>query len=257
MADGRRWVVRDALKLARRAKITPVVDGSGLKNTLERETIKYLAAHDLIKPVGDQNRKPRFLVVAAVDRFGMAETVVQLGYDHVFGDLIFAVKIPIPVRGLGTIKLLARTLLPILCRLPFENLYPTGDKQNKPTHRGQRWFEWADVIGGDYHFIGGNLSLPISPEDKPLAGKMIITNTTTAEDVEKLRLLGLSKLVTTTPRFAGRSSGTNVMEGVLVALSGKQPDELSEQDYRDLLVQLNWKPQVEYLQEPKAETLDA
>jgi hypothetical protein len=77
---------------------------------------------------------------------------------------------------------------------------------------------------------------------------MVITNTTTDEDVAKLRALGLEKLVTTTPRLDGRSPGTNVMEGVLVALSGKRPEELTEQDYLDLLAQLQWEPQVEYLQ---------
>jgi hypothetical protein len=79
---------------------------------------------------------------------------------------------------------------------------------------------------------------------------MVITNTTTEEDVAKLRGLGLTTLVTTTPRLQGRSPGTNVMEGVLVALSGKRPDELVEQDYLDLLTRLQWHPTVERLQEP-------
>ncbi|MEI6502243.1 MAG: quinate 5-dehydrogenase, partial [Armatimonadota bacterium] len=212
VAGKRRWIVKDALKLAQRAKITPVVDGSGLKNTLERATVKYLAEHGLITAADGSSRRPRFLVVSAVDRFGMAETVVELGYDHIFGDLIFALKVPIAVCNMGTINLLARTLLPILCRLPFETLYPTGDKQEKLSTVGRKWFDWADVIGGDFHFIGRNLPSPEQDSSKPLAGKMIITNTTTDEDVAKLRALGLEKLVTTTPRFDGRSPGTNVME---------------------------------------------
>lgn len=248
VAGKRRWVVRDALRLAKRAKVTPVVDGSGLKNTLERATVRYLAEHGLITAADGITRKPRFLVVSAVDRFGMAETVVELGYEHIFGDLIFALKIPIAVRSMGAISLLARTLLPVLSRLPFQILYPTGEKQEKLGSAGRKWFEWADVIGGDFHFIGRNLPSPEEDSSKPLAGKMIITNTTTDEDVAKLRALGLEKLVTTTPRFEGRSPGTNVMEGVLVALSGKRAEELTEEDYLSLLRQLNWEPQVEYLQ---------
>lgn len=248
VAGKRRWVVRDALKLARRAKTTPVVDGSGLKNTLERATVRYLAEHGLITASDGSARKPRFLVVSAVDRFGMAETVVDLGYEHVFGDLIFALKVPIAVRSLGAISLLARTLLPVLSRLPFQTLYPTGEKQEKLSTAGRKWFDWADVIGGDFHFIGRNLPSPEQDASRPLAGKMVITNTTTDQDVAKLTGLGLEKLVTTTPRFEGRSPGTNVMEGVLVALSGKRPEELTDADYLDLLAQLKWEPQVEYLQ---------
>jgi hypothetical protein len=39
------------------------------------------------------------------------------------------------------------------------------------------------------------------------------------------------------------------MEGVLVALSGKRPEELGEADYLDLLHRLDWEPDVELLQE--------
>ncbi|MDD3653669.1 MAG: quinate 5-dehydrogenase, partial [Desulfotomaculaceae bacterium] len=38
----KRYAIRDGLKLMNAVKITPVVDGSGLKNTLEREVVRYL-----------------------------------------------------------------------------------------------------------------------------------------------------------------------------------------------------------------------
>ncbi len=44
----RRYTVRDADRLARIAKITPVVDGSGVKNTLERKTIEYLQDNGIV-----------------------------------------------------------------------------------------------------------------------------------------------------------------------------------------------------------------
>ena len=37
-----RYALKDGLRLLESVKITPVVDGSGLKNTLERETVRYL-----------------------------------------------------------------------------------------------------------------------------------------------------------------------------------------------------------------------
>ena len=44
-AGKKRYAIKDALKLVRAVKETPVVDGSGLKNTLERQTIAYLKKH--------------------------------------------------------------------------------------------------------------------------------------------------------------------------------------------------------------------
>ena len=41
-AGGRKYYLRDALKLASHAKTTPVVCGAGLKNTLERSVVEDL-----------------------------------------------------------------------------------------------------------------------------------------------------------------------------------------------------------------------
>ena len=41
-AGAERYALRDGLRLLEAAKTTPVVDGSGLKNTLEREAVGYM-----------------------------------------------------------------------------------------------------------------------------------------------------------------------------------------------------------------------
>ena len=41
-AGAKRFTVRDAAKMARAARTSPIVDGSGLKNTLERRVVQFL-----------------------------------------------------------------------------------------------------------------------------------------------------------------------------------------------------------------------
>ncbi len=237
VAGKRRYVIEQSRRLARSAKVTPVVDGSGLKNTLERETIRRLAGRGDLDLAG-----MRVLVVSAVDRFGMAEAFTEAGCETLFGDLIFALGIPIGVRSLGTIRCLAAALLPILRRMPISVLYPTGSEQETSKPRYGKYFAWADIVAGDFLFIRKNL-----PER--MDGKIIVTNTTTAEDVALLRERGVATLVTTTPEFQGRSFGTNVMEGVLIALAGKRPEEMTAEDYLNLLRELGWQPRVTQLAE--------
>lgn len=55
-------------------------------------------------------------------------------------------------------------------------------------------------------------------------------------------------LITTTPNINGRSFGTNVMEGVLVAIAGKKQEEMTPQDYDELLDKIGFEPRIEYLQ---------
>ncbi len=79
-----------------------------------------------------------------------------------------------------------------------------------------------------------------------LPGKIVITNTTTKEDVEMLQLAGVKYLVTTTPELNGRSFGTNVMEALMVALSGKKK-ELSGEEYSQMIKELAFKPRISKL----------
>lgn len=225
-----RYYVRDAVRLARRAKRTPVVCGAGLKNTLERQTVRALGS-----ALDWPSRK--VLMVSAADRYGMAEELVRQGADVVFGDLVFALGLPMPVRTLPGLVRLARTLLPVISRVPFKWIYPTGSAQERaPDPRFTRYYEDADVLAGDWHFIKR-----YAPPD--LAGKVVLTNTTTPADVAFLRERGASRLYTTTPRFSGRSVGTNLLEASFVAMEGAA-GELTPERYGELIAQAGLEPEL-------------
>ena len=232
VAGGRKYAIRDAARMAQAAKRTPVVDGSGLKHTLERQTIEYLSEQKVIDFAGK-----KVLVVSAVDRFGMAETFPKLGCRMIYGDLIFALGLPLPLRSMRAVRILARLLLPVICQLPFEMIYPTGGKQEVTTTKYEKYFRWADIIAGDFHYIKRYM-----PPQLP--GKMVITNTLTESDVELLKARGVAMLVSTTPEIEGRSFATNVMEGILVACSAKPEGQLQPQDYLELLGRMNWQPRI-------------
>lgn len=235
-AGGKRYTIRDAAKLASNAKISPVVDGSGIKNTLERETIEWLHKEGIVD-FTDKN----VLVVCGVDRFGMAEAISRLAKSVVYGDLMFNVGVPIPIRSYGGLNIVARTLLPIVCILPFKWVYPTGEKQEKITPKHEKYFRWADVIAGDYKIIGRFMP---PPESGAMSGKTVITNTLTSDDVENLKARGVKLLVTSTREFEGRTFATNVLEGIIITLAGKRPEEMSPQDYLDTLRKMDWQPTV-------------
>ncbi len=232
-----RYAVRDGLKLVRAVKRTPVVDGSGLKNTLEREAIGYLE-----REAGMTLRDRRVLMVSALDRFGMAQALVAAGADVIFGDFIFALDLDRPVRGLDEFEDMARKYLPDACKLPFQFFYPTGKKQDRPPQpKYPEYYDDAEIIAGDYHFMRQYM-----PER--LDGKIVLTNTVTARDIDELRERGVATLVTTTPDFGGRSFGTNVVEAALVALLGKTAADVTEAEYASVLSTLALRPRVLHLQ---------
>ncbi|GFN22854.1 quinate 5-dehydrogenase [Thermanaeromonas sp. C210] len=227
----RKYLLRDAARVVRAARKTPIVDGGGLKDTLERRVIAQLARE------GFSFRGKKVLMVCAVDRFGMAEALAEAGADLTCGDLIFGLGLPIPLRSLPTFRRVAYLAAPLVRLLPFKMLYPTGRDQDRIEPRYNRFYQEAEIVAGDFHFIRRYM-----PED--MAGKIIITNTVTQADIEELKARGVAALVTTTPEIGGRSFGTNVLEGVLLVLSGKRPEEVRSEDYNALLDRLGLRPRI-------------
>ncbi|MFW6390101.1 MAG: quinate 5-dehydrogenase, partial [Halanaerobiales bacterium] len=217
-SNGKQYTFSDARKLIKDVVETPVVDGSGLKNTLERFVIDYMD-----KELNINFNSKKVLMVSAMDRFGMAEALVDKGANLVFGDLIFALGIPFELKSLKKLDIIARIIAPIITKMPFDWLYPTGsrqEKQNEAYRKYSCYYQEADIIAGDFHFIKKYM-----PDD--LNNKTIITNTLTEENVTDFFKRGVEMIVTTTPELNGRSFGTNVMEAVLLALSEK--NELHEE----------------------------
>jgi hypothetical protein len=167
----------------------------------------------------------------------MAETFPALGAKVVYGDLVYAVGVPIGLTSLRQVAVIGAMFLPLLRRLPMSMLYPTGKQQESTKTKHSRYFEDADIVAGDFQFIRRYM-----PED--MRGKVVVTNTTRTGDVEELRKRGVLRLITMTPSFSGESFGANVMEGVLVALAGKSPDDMTEDDYLRLAEEINWRPGV-------------
>jgi hypothetical protein len=223
--------LRDARSLAAAATRTPVVCGAGLKNSLERAMVRALAE-------GSTWHDRKVLMVSALDRFGMAEELVAHGARVLFGDFIFSLGLPIPLYRLGTLHALATVLLPVFVQLPFKWLYPVGASQETEatTERFARYYSWADVIAGDWHYIRR-----YAPAD--MQGKTVLTNTTTEADVAFLKARGVRTLITTTPRFDGRSVGTNLLEAAFVAIDGGA-GELPAERYRGMIDEAGLEPTV-------------
>ncbi len=236
MVDNKWYPLYSVNSMVRFVRQTPVVDGTGIKNTLEGRVGGFLESQ--IKDYLDAEGR-RALVATGGDRWGMTKTFTDHGYDCIFGDLMFGLGIPIPIRTIPAIKRLAAVLMPIAGRLPFAWIYPTGAKQEVREPKWEQHYQWATVIAGDRHYI-----LRHMPERLP--GKIVVTNTTTPDDVQIMREIGIKYLVTTTPVLAGRSFGANMMEAALIAVAGKGR-QLSNDELNAMLDQLELEPQLQEL----------
>jgi len=234
VVDGKDYPLYSVRSMVRFIRHTPVVDGAGLKNTIESQLAQFI---DERLP----GRLPlkRALITTGADRWGMTTSFLSAGYECIFGDLMFGLGLPIRLHSAGAIKRLASLVMPIAGRLPFAWIYPIGEKQEQRKPKWENDYAWASVIAGDVHYIKRHMP-PL------LAGKVLATNTTTDEDVELFRRAGVASLVTSTPRLEGRTFGTNVMEAALVAVAG-EGRALTHDELAELIARVDMEPQLQQL----------
>ncbi len=241
MFDDKWTPMHSVLSLIKNVHLTPVVDGTGLKMTLEKK-ITSVISNELAGYVQDK----RAFVAVALDRWGTAQAFLDDGYQCVFGDVMFALGLGVPIRSQKALGRLANALVPVFSRLPFSLIYPTGEKQSVRQPRFAEFFEWATVVSGDCHYLWRHM-----PEKLP--GRVIVTNTTTPADQDFFRSAGIKYLITTTPIIDGRSFGTNMIEAAIVAALGrKEPVDYSQPGnyfelMEEVISQIPLKPQVKEL----------
>lgn len=232
--DGRDYPIHAALKLVQDVRQSALVDGRMLKYALEGRVF------ELAEPLlGGRPKFQRAFIPFGTDRIGLITAVSSMAEQVWVGDLMFMFGVPYAVPGLRQFKRLARVLLPIAGYLPISVLFPPGSKDEEPHPKYHKYWEQAELIAGDMHYIR-KYSSP------NLRGKTVVTNTTTEENIALLKERGVHRMLTTTPIYEGRSFGVNMMEAVITAYSGKGR-QLSIAELNALIDELQLKPTLQVL----------
>jgi predicted amino acid dehydrogenase len=214
-------------KLFEIAKETPVLDGSGVRASMERWALRLA---DDNQP-GIWSRK-HVLLVPALNHSGLAKAFKQYTEDVREADAqIYDPNTPV----LFSVKRMADQSF----RLIFPAAGTAGVK------RDEDMFEWADIIAGDMGAIRR-----YAPES--LKGKTVVTEYATEEDVEDLRNREVPVLVTTMPSLTESDlaeHGAAVFEAVLVSIREDKSTTLNEDTYLNLMADLNWSTGIRFLTE--------
>ena len=227
--DDREYPLNAALKLVQGVTKTPLCDGRGLKHTLERRVFE-LGRQEL----GDVHFKQAFVPVA-VDRSGLAEAVAEVSDRIVIGDLMVALGVPIPLYGIPAYKRVARIMLPIVSHFPLSMIFYGSDGAEKEP-KYVKYFEGSDLLAGDFLFMRKYMPARLD-------GKTVVTNTTTEDNIKLLLERGVRTIITTTPRYEGRSFGTNMLEAAVTAYAGKGR-RLTDAELNALIDEIGLKPSV-------------
>ena len=79
-----------------------------------------------------------------------------------------------------------------------------------------------------------------------LAGKTIVTSTVGDERIAKLRDKGVAMVVDGSPLLFDHVIAPSLLDAMIIAATGKQPGELLEDDYLEILTRLEVEPRILY-----------
>ena len=232
------------VQLASSARLTPVVDGSGIRAGLERWGI-ILA--DRAQP-GIFSQK-HILMVPGLNHEGVVHALLKHTSKIRYADPVVYFALP-DFPGVSSRQMLEQVAGPTLEQLkdaPFRRIVPQAGIPGTP--RAVRPFNWADVLVGDIGAI-----LRYAPQK--LAHKIIVVNAANEDDIQELRRRGVSIVVSLIPdldeQARRRGWGDATVEAVLAALRPDKASPLSEDTYLDLIANIDWQPDIRYLQPEEA-----
>jgi predicted amino acid dehydrogenase len=238
---GRRTFVHPQIqRIASAVQTTPVVDGAHLKSTLERWAISQVARQQ----PGIFDYKQIF-VLSGIDQYAVAQVLSRFAERITFGDPIFHLNLPIPLRSFEQLERYADWVLPWLFQARYSRLFPVGPEQDQRSSRGAKYFKAADVIVGDITYVRRFAS-------DDLRRKIIVTNAPSAHDLESLEERGVESVITPVPSVGDEQHfvGIDVVEAVFTSLIERPAAELTDDDYLELVSRWELKPQITILNEP-------
>jgi predicted amino acid dehydrogenase len=226
--------------LSSSARISPVVDGSGVRTGLERWGVTLA---DRAQP-GIFSQK-RILLVPGLNHDSLAQALKRHSEYIRYADPVVYFALP-DFPGIGSRRMLKQVAGPTLEQLkdaPFRRISPQPDRMGTP--RAVRPFVWADVLAGDIGAIRRYAPLRLDH-------KTVVVNSASEEDIEDLRQRGVSIVTALIPNIDGignrRGWGEASVEAILAALRPDPDSPLTEDTYLDLIADLDWKPDIRYLQ---------
>lgn len=221
------------------ASKTPIVDGSGVRASLESWSL-ILADRTHPGLFGEK----RVLMVPGLNHDGLVRAFSRFTSEIRYADPVVYFNLP-DFPGIGVQQLAKQIANPTLEQLkdaPFRRIFPQPGTPGTP--RASKAFEWADILAGDIGAIRR-----YAPQN--LKRKIIVVDWARKEDLDDLRQRGAAVVISLIPLLEGdggldhRSSA--MVEAMLAALRREENLPLNENTYLDMVSALEWQPTIRYL----------
>jgi predicted amino acid dehydrogenase len=224
---------REGLRLPAAGVTVPLTTGARLG-----EILQEWALRDVQQRLGSYFSNARVLFFAGRANYKLATAMAEFTQNLEFAD---------PLLELGVPKLLGS--------LEALEMYSTGahyvldwaPEALRPGRFGPRWTRFvlrramqdATVIVAPVHELDR-----FGIEE--LAGKTIVTSTVSERRIKQFRDKGVNMVVDGAPLVFGRVVGPALLDAMIIAATGKAPEDILQDDYLEIIGSLGLEPRILY-----------
>jgi predicted amino acid dehydrogenase len=229
----RRYVERDSARLKAAVTRVAVTTGGRLSDILQEWALRHVQ----IK-LGDYFNNARVLFFSGMTNYKLALAMAEYTQNLEFADPVLQLGVPKLVTSLDALELYTSGAHYVLDYLP-SNLMATAPVKAWTKFVLRQAMRDATVIVAPVHELDGFGA-------DVLRGKTLITSTVNDRRIAQFRKKGVHMVVDGAPALFDHVLSPSLLDAMIVAAREKDPDDILEDDYLEIITSLALEPRVVY-----------
>ena len=229
----RRYVERDSARLKAAVTRVAVTTGGRLSDILQEWALRHVQ----IK-LGDYFNNARVLFFSGMTNYKLALAMAEYTQNLEFADPVLQLGVPKLVTSLDALELYTSGAHYVLDYLP-SNLMATTPIKAWTKFVLRQAMRDATVIVAPVHELDGFGA-------DVLRGKTLITSTVNDRRIAQFRKKGVHMVVDGAPALFDHVLSPSLLDAMIVAAREKDPDDILEDDYLEIITSLALEPRVVY-----------
>jgi len=228
-----RLVDREGARLTAAVTRVPVTTGGRLGDILQEWALRHVQAK-----LGGYFNNARVLFFSGATQYKLAQTFAEYTPNLEFADALLQLGVPKMLGSLDALELYASGAQVVADRIP-EGVMGSRAARAWTHFVLRRAMQDATVIVAPVHELD-RFGL------EELAGKTILTSTVSDARIAQLRRKGVHLVIDGSPELFGHVLGPSILDAMILAARGKEPEDLLEDDYLEIITGLGVEPRMIY-----------
>ncbi len=229
----RRYVEKDSARMKSAVTRIPVTTGGRLSDILQEWALRHVQ-----NKLGDYFNNAKVLFFSGMTNYKLALSMSEYTPNLQFADPLLQLGVPKLLGSLDTLELYASGAHYVLDWTP-ETLMASTPVKEWTKFVLRRAMQDATVIVAPVH------ELDAYGADE-LAGKTIVTSTVNDSRIAQLKKKGVHMVIDGAPAMFDHVLGPSLLDAMIIAASEKDPDDILEDDYLEIITNLELEPRIIY-----------